>query len=127
MAKRKPSNATAKAVALSAEKFQKLSPEEQMAHFTKLQSENSELKAAVKESVKGELPTFTVDEAGETFEAGEYEFTAPTFTWDDNTVINVHELMVDAESANEKVALKASAIISSLVARNSGIVKRKED
>lgn len=129
MAKGKGKSVTLKSVTLTAEEFQKLTPEEQVEYLNKLQSSNDELTSQVKSAKKEaqELPSFDVDEAGENYEAGEYQFTCPTFTWDDNRIINVHDLVAEAEGKDEKIAEKAQAIISSLVARQSGIVKRKED
>ncbi len=128
MAKKKTKGAAASAAALTAAEFQKLSPEEQAAKLEALQAENAKLKAGVKSSGKEELPSFEVDADEEAeIEGGDYQFTCPTFQWDDGKVIDVRKLMAEAESDDKKAAEKASAIMSELVARKSGIVKRKED
>jgi len=138
MAKKNTKGAAATmAAAFNAEEFQKLSPEEQAAYIEKLHSDNAALqeaaeaaKAAAKTSTKKgdakSLPTFEVEEEKD-IEGGEYQFTCPTFTWDDGKVIDVHKLMAMAESKEEKVSGPAGAIMGELVRRKSGIVKRKED
>lgn len=135
MGKKETKGAAAKVAALTPEEFKKLTPEEQLAYLQKvtdanasLQSANDELSAKVKEATKEELPTFEVDADEENdIEGGEYQFTCPTFHWDDNSIIKVRDLMADTESKDKKVAEKALAILGHLVARKSGIVKRKED
>ncbi len=132
MAKKTNTGATTKVVALNAEEFQKLTPAEQIAHLTSLQETNAgleeKLKEAIKEAKPDSLPTFEVDADDENdIDGGTYEFTCPTFTWDDNSIINVRELSAESESKDKKVAEKANAIIAGLVQRKSGIVRRKED
>lgn len=137
---------------LTLEEFQKLTPEEQAARFSELVSANQALadqaKAAAddldriasenekisqrnaaleKEVKKDELPTIEGVEKDGDIEAGDYQFTAPTFTWDDGSVVNVRELMADAESSDEKVSSAAQVIIAKLLQRKSGILRRKED
>jgi hypothetical protein len=131
MGKKKANGAAAsKPAALTAEEFQKLSPEEQVAHLNSLQESNSALQAEAdtlkKEATKDLLPSFEVeDDDANDVEGGEYQFTCPTFTWDDNSVINVRELVAEA-SGKDKAAEKAQGIMAALVARKSGIVLKKE-
>ena len=123
---------------LSQEELQKLTPEQQTEYFNKLQAahadlakkasdlevENASLKA---ESKQEELPSFEVEADDENdVEGGTYQFTAPTFTWDDGSVINVRELVEGAESADKKVAAKAQEILAALVARKSGLIRKEE-
>jgi hypothetical protein len=135
MGKKESKGTAAKVAVLSPEEFKKLTAEEQTKYLTDivaqnalLQSANAELTAKVKEATKEELPTFDVDADEENdIEGGTYQFTCPTFHWDDNSIINVRELMADTESKDKKVAEKAQAILGHLVARKSGIIKRKEE
>ena len=124
MGKKKTTSAAAKTAALTAEEFQKLSAEEQVAYLEKVQAENAELKSSLKKAATTELPTVDVEETDEVA-AGTYQFTCPTFTWDDNRIIDVRELVAEAESADEKVSQKAQVIIAQLLQRNSGILARK--
>jgi hypothetical protein len=123
MAKKKTTGAAAKSAALTAEEFQKLSAEEQVAYLEKVQAENAELKSSLK-AVSTELPSVDVEGTAEV-EAGTYQFTCPTFTWDDGRIVDVRELVAEAESAEEKVSQKAQVIIAQLLQRNSGILARK--
>jgi hypothetical protein len=73
------------------------------------------------------LPSFEVPEDEDNdIEGGEYQFTCPTFTWDDGSVIQVSELWAQASSKKQKEADKAQEILAELVKRKSGILKRKE-
>lgn len=133
MAKKKAASATTKTVALTAEEFQKLTPEEQTAYLngileenSTLQSENSSLKKAA-DATKKEAPSFEVDADEENdIEGGEYQFTCPAFTWDDGIVIKADELITQAGSKKPREAEKAQAILAELIKRRSGIVKRIE-
>lgn len=148
---KKPSKSTAEKFAvLSTEELQKLTPEAQQEYFLKLQeahtalaaeadqllSTNATLEAEAKklkkEKKQEELPSFEVEEDEENdIEGGEYQFTAPSFTWDDNSVIDVRELVAAAEGIESKdpkikaKADKAAEIISKLIARKSGIIAIK--
>lgn len=124
MAKKKPADAPVNAGAFSQDEFQKLTPEEQVAHLQAanqaLASENKSLaKAAAKGGVVV-LPTVE-DEAG-----NEYQWTAPTFTWDDNSIISVESLMEGAASDDEKLKEKAEVIIAGLIQRESGLLRKVE-
>lgn len=102
--------------------------EKQVAKTKKLEADNATLSEKVKEAKKEELPTFDVDEDKENdIEGGTYQFTCPTFHWDDNSIVDVRKLVADSESDDAKVAEKAQAILGHLVARKSGIIARKED
>lgn len=97
----------------------------------KLRADNAALakqNAELTKEVKGNsLPSFEVDDDEENdIEGGEYDFTCPTFTHDDGSVIDVRELMVGFNSKDRKVAEKAQAIVANLVKIKSGIVQRKE-
>lgn len=105
--------------------------EELQARLATLEAENKKLvsekkkllKEALAEAAKTAPVSFEVEGDAEN-ESGEYEFTAPTFTWDDNTVIDVREL---ANSTNSKDKEKFASICAELVHRKSGIVRRKEN
>jgi hypothetical protein len=135
MGKKETKGTTTKVVVLSPEELQKLSPEDLMNYASSLgekaatlQSSNTELAAKVKEATKDVLPSFDVDADEEhDIEGGTYQFTCPTFHWDDNRIIDVRELMAETESKDKKVAEAAQAILGHLVARKSGIIARKED
>jgi hypothetical protein len=92
------------------------------AEAEKLHAENKKLSAVVdaveEEKAKTAPVSFDVEDDGT------YEFTCPTFTWDDGSVINVREL---ANSKVEKDQDKYATICAHLVARESGIVRRKEN
>lgn len=136
MAAKKNKSAASSDAALSPEEFQKLTPEEQAAAFSNLQAKAAaaEKKAAVAEQAAekagvADLPIVEGVEEDEENEiaAGDYQFTAPTFTWDDNSVIIVKELMADAASKEKKVAEKATTIIANLLARKSGLLVRIQE
>jgi hypothetical protein len=127
MAKKDNKSAAIKA-ALTPEEFQKLTPEEQAAYLAaafEAQSENQTLKTSIAAELKKNSPvSFEIEEDVENdIEGGTYEFTCPTFTWDDNSVINVREL---SASKDEKDKKKYEEICAELVYRKSGIVRRKE-
>lgn len=102
------------------------------------QQATSELKSLkqtlAEEAAKTGPVTFSVEEDGEEVE---FEFTAPTLTWDDNSVIDVRNL---ANQAREIVARidqgdkvskedravfeKYQLICATLVSRESGLVQR---
>jgi hypothetical protein len=135
--------APAQAGAISPEEFKKLTPEEQLAKLNELQTANAEAsaklagaekaaKAARKDADKAgvvELPVIEDVEEDEDneIEAGDYQFTAPTFTWDDGSVIKVTDLVANLSSKDKKVFEKAEFIVASLLQRKSGLLKRKED
>jgi chromosome segregation ATPase len=75
------------------------------------------LSAAEKEAAKNEPVSFETED-------GEYEFTCPKFTWDDNKVYNVRELANDESQKGQEFYAE---ICAKLVQRNSGIISRKED
>lgn len=108
--------AQAKASALQAEK------DAAKAEAEKLATDNRKLTAVVdaieEEKAKTAPVSFEVEDDGA------YEFTCPAFTWDDGSVINVREL---ANSKDEKDQEKYATICAHLVARESGIIRRKED
>jgi hypothetical protein len=92
---------------------------------------SSKVEAAAEEAAKSAPVSFETDDA-------EYEFTCPSFTWDDGRVINVREqhneyrriqkLEEDDVSKSEKeFAEEWEAICGHLVNRGSGIIRRKED
>lgn len=108
--------AQAKASALEAEKDAIKATAEQLAVDNEKLS--SVVTAAQEEKAKTAPVEFEVEEDGK------YEFTCPTFTWDDGSVVNVREL---ANSKNEKDQEKYATICAHLVARESGIIRRKED
>lgn len=87
----------------------------------KLAEENRKLSAVVDavEEEKAKTAPVEFDLADET-----YEFTCPTFTWDDGRVINVRA-MANSEKESDQVAL--AEMCQELVKRNSGIIRRKED
>lgn len=96
----------------------------------KQDAELKSLKAALKEKAskteKVGLPVIDVDEDLEAeVEGGEYEFTSPSFTWDDNSVVNVSELVAAVNGKDSKLKHKAEVIIASLLQRKSGILVRK--
>lgn len=92
----------------------------------KLSTANKQLaKAAKAEAEKKAPPSIEVEGSGD-IESGTYVFTAPSFTWDDGKVINTRQLVADAQSENEKVSQRANSIIADLLARQSGILRRKE-
>lgn len=139
MANKRNKSALTTVSALTPEEFQKLTPEEQLAHFNKLNeahaelaAKNQELVAEVKEAQKAakadSLPVVegVEEDTANDIEAGDYEWTAPLFTWDDGNVIDVRELMADAASDEEKVSQKATVIIAKLLQRKSGLLRRKE-
>ena len=126
------SAAEAKAEQLAADKEEaemevsklKTSRENMREYADKIEAENAELSAVVnaaKAEAKKTAPVEFETEDGDT-----YEFTCPTFTWDDSSVINVRELEAEAER-NEKAAEKYATICANLVARESGIIRKKED
>jgi hypothetical protein len=140
MAKPKNNKPAAKpAAGFNAEEFKKLSPAEQAAYVEKLVADKASLENTNKQLAtensklsitkgKDELPSFEVDEDEDNdIEGGTYQFTSPTFTWDDGIVINVRTLAEETQSNDKKVAEKALAILAKLVAIKSGIVTRKED
>lgn len=108
--------AQAKASALEAEK------EATKAERDQLAADNKKLSAVVDAAQEEKAKTAPVE--FEVEDDGKYEFTCPTFTWDDGSVINVREL---ANSKNEKDQEKYATICAHLVARESGIIRRKED
>jgi hypothetical protein len=127
MAKKEPKAAAPKGAAVTAEQLEKLTPEEQIALLKKqneeLSAKNNEL---TKEVTKDVAPSFEVDEDEDNdIEGGEYEFTAPTFTWDDGSVINVKELVEGSQSKDAKLAQKANEILAALVTRKSGLIRLK--
>jgi hypothetical protein len=140
--KKATKGAAAKAVALSPEEFQKLTPEQQLELLNNLQSEktfiagqlehaektNAKLKASVKSKDKEVvLPSFEVDEDKKNgIAGGVYGFTCPSFTFG-GKVYKAEKVVADAESDSETVALEAQAVLSALVSKKSGIVKLKED
>lgn len=135
---KKNTNAPAPAGALSAEEFQKLSPEEQLAAFTALQSAKAaadEKAAAATEVVEKAglvaLPTIKgvpADEDNEV-EAGDYQFTAPTLTYDDNKVYKAVDIVAALSSSDKKEKAHAEEIVANLLARKSGLLQiiKKED
>lgn len=132
MGKKNTKGAAAKVAALTPEEFQKLTPEEQLEHLNKLQQSNSELaeKAALAEGkVKDvELPSVEVEEDVENgIDGGDYQFHHQNFRWDDGNIINVVDLVADAEGKDKIKAAKATSIIANLVKRKSGVLQRKED
>lgn len=143
MAAKKNQSAASSGAALSPEEFQKLTPEEQLAYVTSLQKANAEATAkadaaekkaaaAVESAEKAgvvDLPVLEGVEADEDndIEAGDYKWTAPTFTYDDNKVYAVKDLMADAASKDKKVAEKATTIIANLLARKSGLLVRIQE
>jgi hypothetical protein len=138
MGKKETKGAADKSAALTQEEFQKLTPEEQLAYFNKLNAANEELasslvaakKNAAKASATDALPIVTGVEEDNDTEAGDYQWTAPTFTWDDNTVLKVADLMKDFEGKDKKAAEKAGVIIASLLQRKSGLltlIKKEEE
>lgn len=128
MGKKKPSSTPAKTGVLSPEEFQKLTPEEQLKYVADLQAKNEALATVAKEAKSVALPSVEIEEDDPSgVEAGTYNWTAPTFTWDDNTVVKVSDLMKDAASKDEKVSQNAQVIIANLLGRKSGLLVRKED
>lgn len=128
MGKKKTSSTPAKTGVLSPEEFQKLTPEEQLKYVADLQAKNEALATVAKEAKSVALPSVEIEEDDPSgVEAGTYNWTAPTFTWDDNTVIKVSDLMKDAASKDEKVSQNAQVIIANLLGRKSGLLVRKED
>jgi hypothetical protein len=119
-AEAKASDAEAKASDLAAEKKSaQLALDDAAAEIQTLKSAKKELEKAAKAD---SLPTFEADD-------DEYEFTCPTLTWDDNSVIDVRKLAAEAEE-DEVAAEKFADICGKLVHRGSGIVRkveRKED
>jgi hypothetical protein len=136
MAKQNKKSVAPKSATLTQEEFQKLSPEEQFALVNKAneaaaeaKKEASDAKSKLKASgKKGEpMPSFEVDEDKKNdVEGGTYEFTCRSFTHG-GKVHDAAKVVAASESDDEKEALAAQAIISSLVAKKSGIIKRKED
>lgn len=127
-------------VVLSGEQFKELTPEAQLEYIDALNAYNESLNEAnaalAKKAAKAEkedgkeksLPSVEIEEEDPSgVEAGTYNWTAPTFTWDDNTVVKVSDLMKDAASKDEKVSQKAQVIISQLLVRKSGLLVKKED
>lgn len=100
--------------------------EDQAADIKKLKAHNAKLeKTAKEEAAKNSPVTFEVEEDAENgIEGGEYEFTAPTLHWDDNSIVVVREL---ANSKDVKDQERYATICAELVARKSGLVRRKED
>jgi hypothetical protein len=128
--KNKGAAAKPKVAALTAEEFQKLTPEEQVAHLAKVQEENAALTSAVAASKKnGKLPLPSIqveDDAANDIEGGEYQFTCASFMRHGN-VYDVNKLMADAEGKDEKKSQQALAMIAKLVQIKSGVLRRKED
>jgi hypothetical protein len=127
MGKKQTKAAAPKGAAVTAEQLENLTPEEQIAL---LKEQNAELAAVnselTKEVTKDVPPSFEVDEDEDNdIEGGEYEFTAPTFTWDDGSVINVKELVEGSKSKDAKLAQKANEILAALVLRKSGLIRLK--
>jgi hypothetical protein len=93
----------------------------------KLEKTNKSNQAKLKEveaKEKKQRPvSFVVDEEPGV-KGGEYEFTAPALTWDDNQVYNIRAL---AESKDEAEQQLFDEICAKLVQRSSGLVRRKED
>ncbi|HEY3403883.1 MAG TPA: hypothetical protein VGK59_10880 [Ohtaekwangia sp.] len=131
--KKKNTGAAAKVAALTPEQFAGLSPEEQAKYVADLQNTNAaltdktvELEGKLKEAKPDELPSIEVDEDEENeIEGGTYQFTCPTFTWDDGSVINVRELVDGLKSKDKKTKTKAENIVAKLVAIKSGILTLK--
>jgi hypothetical protein len=126
---KKTKKSVAGAATLSPEEFQKLTPEEQYELLNKAQGEAAALAEENKKLVvskgKPELPSIEVDDDEDNdIEGGEYQFTAPTFTWDDNTVIAVKDLVAGLGSKDKRVKEKAEDIVAKLVARKSGLLLR---
>jgi hypothetical protein len=82
-------------------------------------------RAAKAEAKKNAPVSFEVEDDEEKgIEGGEYEFTAPTLTWDDNQVYNIRKL---SESKDDKENELFAEMCAKLVQRKSGLVARKED
>lgn len=137
---KKDSKSTVEITVLSPEEFQKLTPEQQLELLNTLAAKNAEAEAAVKKleakakkqaskpGKKAEkvLPSFEVDaDKKNGIEGGEYEFTAETFTHK-GVVLNAAEVVKQAESDDEHLALTAQTVLADLVKRKSGVLKRKE-
>lgn len=60
----------------------------------------------------------------ETEDGSKYEFTCPTFTWDDGIVYNVRKLEEEA-AKDAKAAEKYASICAQLIVRESGIIRKK--
>lgn len=118
--------ALAKASAAEAEKDAvKAVAEKVSAEADEILAENKKLSAVVSAAQEEKAKTAPVEfEVEEGEAAGKYEFTCPTFTWDDGSVIKVREL---ANSKSEKDQEKYATICAHLVQRGSGIIRRKED
>jgi len=83
----------------------------------------AQLKAEVE---KGSPLSFTIEEDSEELDvkAGdEFEFTAPTCTWDDNSIVNFRELAASKEKKDQELYAE---ICAHLVQRKSGLIRRKE-
>lgn len=132
---------------LTKEKMSKLSPEELAEYASSLAAEadglkstadnlqkanvdlekdneakTSKLKALEKKAKKERPVTFEIEESDD--KNGEYEFTAPTLTWDDNNVYDIRKLSESNEKADTQLF---DEICAKLVQRNSGLVRRKGD
>lgn len=135
MAKKK---AQASAVTrFTADEISKMSPEQLAEALNDLNAKNEEMQAQLSKKPStskpsSDLPTFEVDEdedSGSDIVPGKYRFTAPTFIWDDNSVIDVRAL---AASSSKKDKEFLEEIEAKLLQRGSGIVElieplRKED
>lgn len=90
-----------------------------------------EAQAQLKSEVEKTSPlSFTIDGMSEEdletlgVENGDvFEFTAPTCTWDDNSIVNFRELAASDEKKDRELY---ALICAKLVQRNSGLIRRKE-
>ena len=88
----------------------------------------ADLSAKLKEEVEKDAPlSFEISEDNEDLDVKEgdvFEFTAPTCTWDDNSIVNFRELAASKETKDQE---RYALICASLVQRKSGLIRRKED
>lgn len=97
---------------------------------------SSEVKAVNAEAAKNAPVSFEVEDDEEKgIDGGDYEFTCPTFTWDDGSVVNVRERFAKLRVLAEQKSLtkeekefvhQLQTMCAELVKRQSGIVRRKE-
>lgn len=100
---------------------QKTSNAQLQARLAQLEAENAALKNAEKKAPQS-LPKFEVDDDEEhDIEGGTYQFTAPTLTWEDNSVIDVRKL---AASKEKKHVALYEEICARLVQIKSGLLKK---
>lgn len=111
----------AKAEAEAKASFANAEKDAAKAYAEKLSDENKKLSAVVSAADEEKAKTAPVE-----FEYGDdtYQFTCPTFTWEDGSVVNVRAM---ANSQDEKDQVAFAKMCKKLVEIESGIIRRKED